>query len=213
MYDTLARAEYVHQCLLALERALSAKGFVCPTPARGMAAADQLSGPSRRRSAPGGYAQAWPDGGREAMPEQHPISTQGRGLLPGSSPVTVLTPGAELEAAQEASTSASTDEYNFRALDELNVPYTQVLPRCRQATTQLTMGPCWQMGLLSTRPDQAKPKPKPTNDKKHIVDGLEVEWDAPCRSKVQKIPWNSKVPVTLTGTCPTNHWLPGEALL
>jgi hypothetical protein len=59
---------------------------------------------------------------------------------------------------------------------------------------------------MTTLPDQkgqARKAQQPQGEavvKKDIVGGLETDWDAPCRAKMQKIPWNSKLPITLTGT-------------
>ncbi len=30
--------------------------------------------------------------------------------------------------------------------------------------------------------------------------GIETQWDQPCKAKADKIPWNCKNPVVLTGT-------------
>jgi hypothetical protein len=62
-----------------------------------------------------------------------------------------------------------------------------------------------QMGLMTTVPDQKGLAKKAQQQgeavvKKDVIGGLETDWDAPCRAKMQKIPWNCKVPITLTGT-------------
>jgi hypothetical protein len=50
------------------------------------------------------------------------------------------------------------------------------------------------MGLTTTVPDQKSLAKKAGtapngNVKRDIIGGLETDWDAPCRAKMQKIPW------------------------
>lgn len=174
IYQTLSQAEQVHQSLLLLEQVLlqrkEARMGAVPA-GTGTSGGSAFAG----WAAPSLGEAEWGSGSDD---QQEPI------------------PAYEVEEAEK---KAPVAEYNFREMDSLSVPYTQ-------------------MGLMTTVPDQkglAKKAQQQQGEavvKKDVIGGLETDWDAPCRAKMQKIPWNCKVPITLTVNIPRKRYFAGDKM-